>query len=63
MNNIFYKLEESKFYNEMYVTEYLNEKPNNFWSIDDLTSPQGYNVESYRRAKDFLKKNYPELMI
>jgi len=62
--NYTYKLEKSnRFYHGMGVTEYLNGKPNNFWSVDDLISPHGYNVESYRKAKDFLKKNYPELMI
>ena len=63
MNNITYQLGKSRYINGMCVTEYLNGKPNNFWSLDDLTSLQEYNVESYRRAKDWLKRNYPELMI
>lgn len=63
MKSIIYKLEKSKYYDGMCVTEYLNGKPNNFWSIDDLISPRGYGVESYKKAKDFLKKNYPELLI
>jgi hypothetical protein len=63
MKSIAYKLEESKFYDGMCVTEYLNGKPNNFWGLDDLTSFQEYNVESYRRAKDWLKRNHPELLI
>lgn len=61
--NYTYKLEKSKYYDGMCITEYLNGVKNNFWSVDDLTSSQGYNVESYRKAKDFLKRNYPELMI
>ena len=52
MKSITYKLEESKFCDEMCVTEYLNGKPNNFWGLDDLTSFQEYNVESFRRAKE-----------
>ena len=63
MKSIIYKLEEGKFYDGMCVTEYLNGKSNNFWSLDDLNSFQGYNVESYRRAKDWLIRNHPELVI
>jgi hypothetical protein len=63
MNNITYQLGKSRYINGMYVTEYLNGKPNNFWGLDDLTLFQEYNVESYRRAKDWLIRNHPELLI
>ena len=63
MNNISYKLEQAKFYDGMCVTEYLNGRPNNFWSVDSLISPQGYGVESYKNDKIWLQRNHPELII
>lgn len=59
MNNISYKLEQAKFYDGMCVTEYWNGRPNNFWSVDDLISPYGYSVESYKNAKIWLEKIIP----
>ena len=63
MNNLYYKLEQDKFYDCIWVTEYLNGKPNNFWSIDSLISPQGYGVESYKNAKIWLQRNHPKFFI
>ena len=63
MKNIYYKLEKSKYYDGMCVTEYWNGKPNNFWSVDDLISTHGYGVESYKNAKIWLQRNHPELII
>jgi hypothetical protein len=63
MNNITYQLGKSRYINGMCVTEYLNGKPNNFWSLDDLNSLQYCNVESFRNTRDWLIRNHPELLI
>ena len=66
--NYIYKVRKSLYYNGLVVAEYLNNVKTRVWDLNDFFSNSIFihnesEENSFKKAKNWLKENYPEFFI
>jgi hypothetical protein len=67
MNNYTYKIEYNRYNLGDFLVEFIDGKKNNVWILEDLfNSSEVLGTKRYDatlRAKEYIRKNHPELLI